>query len=319
MFYFKKTILYISTALIGIFALLMLISAVLMAFTPEVGGWAKAGYIIVPLALFLSIVCVILDPDWGDFFQRYVIHFPIVILIYIAAAFPQVLTPLFASLRVWSGISIYGLFGSAAVWVVALGILECYFIFSLCLYLWYTDEILFPVTRFVCQTLYFVVLLPLIFLSNGGFVSIADSFPMPLIIIPALVMFMVSSKVRQYMGDSWNTALWHAVTYAIFTALTFVVIFITGILSDFFAWMYGVLIWYWNLIMAQPWTIIFAPIAWYVIYGLFTGKIEGGSEFGSSSSSGSTGLTPYAQSMKDWNAARDRYRQMKGETPIFHK
>ena len=64
---FSKITIYTGIAGMGILSLLMLISAVLMAFTQEVPGGTKAGYIALPLLIFLSMVFALLFPTIRSF------------------------------------------------------------------------------------------------------------------------------------------------------------------------------------------------------------------------------------------------------------
>jgi len=274
----SKITFYVGGAILGIFSLLMLVSAVLLAYTPEItSGWAKAGYIILPAALFTSVVMLYLleeklDSWLVNFMQENVIVFLIMVLAYFTAVAPQWLAPLYASLKIWSGASIYALLGGNAVWVIPLALLTAFLIMKLGMDLWLYQRWALPLTQFTGAMLYFLVLLPLLLTKGEKLFIPPDYFPMALVFIPAMMLNSLAKWIEKELTDR-SSALRCAIFYGVLMILTPVYLWVNGLIAGLgiYTWMQGVLVWYWYLVLAQPWTIIFAPVALFFINILING------------------------------------------------
>jgi hypothetical protein len=277
-------------AVMGIYSMLMLISAVFLVFTPEVSDWTAVCYVVLPLLFFVSVLCSTIVGGLLPGFQKLAMIVPLFALFYFTYAFPELLTPLYASFRIWSGISIYGLLGSQAMMIITLIVFESYLIFSFGGCLIDHGKLSFPLFRFLCMNLYFMVFIPIAFLFKDVIQNLGtpDHYPRYLVFIPIIVLYALLGTWKKYFP--FHEISCQIYSYPIFIIASYFIVF-------FFMSKWGyqgpdsIFTWYAGLLEQHPWTIVFGIIAGFVVFLLVTGRlvISGGSSSGSSPSGSSSG------------------------------
>jgi len=291
----RKVLFHVGSIILGLYVLAMLVSAVLLVITPEItSGWARAFYIIIPSLFLLLIVAMFFI--WNIFssdiaFKAFV---PFMILVpYISVAFPEWLVPLYASFHVWSGISVYGLFGSNAIVIISLCFFAACLVWKLFADFLNYKQIAYPLVGFACSVAFFLVFLPWTQVYGGIAISFFEfrNFPMPMIFFPAMVIYIVVKRVGLLVPN--RNPFLYIISYVGMALLTLPLLYLSSLFVSF-------LIWNWDLATRHPWTIVITLVVLYLIKEAVHGRF-----FLSSSSTSA----PSSASEQKRGSSDDRYLQ----------